>query len=116
MSATTHKEVRLTQAAADYLLAKLKRMQHAPCVLLTTKPTGCNGWAYHFEPVEEGAYAHTFVSCGVIIYVDAASFTKVVGTTIDFVEELDGLKQNFKFINPNATSECGCGESFTVKT
>ena len=35
------------------------------------------------------------------------------GSRIDFVKE--GLKQMFKFDNPNVESECGCGESFNVK-
>ncbi|HBX60996.1 MAG TPA: iron-sulfur cluster assembly protein IscA, partial [Methylophaga sp.] len=34
------------------------------------------------------------------------------GMILDFVKE--GLNQSFKFINPNVTSECGCGESFSV--
>jgi iron-sulfur cluster assembly protein len=36
----------------------------------------------------------------------------IKGTEIDFIDE--GFNQVFKFKNPNATGECGCGESFSV--
>jgi iron-sulfur cluster assembly accessory protein len=46
------------------------------------------------------------------IIVDPESMTLIKGTEIDFIDE--GLNQVFKFKNPNATGECGCGESFSV--
>ena len=46
------------------------------------------------------------------IVVDPESMTLIQGTEIDFIDE--GLNQVFKFKNPNATGECGCGESFSV--
>ena len=45
--------------------------------------------------------------------VDADSLAFLDGSNIDFVT--DGLKQSFKFDNPNVDSQCGCGESFNVK-
>jgi iron-sulfur cluster assembly protein len=47
------------------------------------------------------------------VLIDADSFVFLDGSRIDFVTE--GLKQMFKFDNPNVDSECGCGESFNVK-
>ena len=45
--------------------------------------------------------------------IDAAALVFLDGSRIDFVTE--GLKQMFKFDNPNVDSECGCGESFKIK-
>jgi iron-sulfur cluster assembly protein len=44
--------------------------------------------------------------------VDGASLPAIDGTRIDFVRQ--GLNESFRFENPNARGECGCGESFTV--
>jgi iron-sulfur cluster assembly protein len=45
--------------------------------------------------------------------VDAKSLEVLDGSTLDYVKE--GLKQVFKFSNPNVDATCGCGESFSVK-
>ena len=45
--------------------------------------------------------------------VDADSLAVLDGSRLDFVKE--GLKQMFKFDNPNIDATCGCGESFSVK-
>ncbi|MEM1412888.1 MAG: iron-sulfur cluster assembly accessory protein, partial [Pseudomonadota bacterium] len=54
-----------------------------------------------------------FEDQGVQVVVDPESLPLVNGSTIDFVTE--GLNRTFKFENPNATEECGCGESFTIQ-
>ena len=46
------------------------------------------------------------------VVVDAESLPLVDGTELDFVKE--GLNEAFRFHNPNAAGECGCGESFNV--
>ncbi|KAA9131884.1 iron-sulfur cluster assembly accessory protein [Marinihelvus fidelis] len=78
------------------------------------KRTGCSGWAYVVglaETIEPGD--HQFEDAGITIVVDAESLPLVDGSRIDFV--IDGLNRTFKFDNPNATEECGCGESFTIQ-
>ena len=45
--------------------------------------------------------------------IDTASLDVIDGSQLDFVKE--GLKQMFKFENPNVDATCGCGESFSVK-
>jgi iron-sulfur cluster assembly accessory protein len=47
---------------------------------------------------------------GVKIFIDPQALISVVGTKMDFIE--DNLKAEFVFVNPNAISSCGCGESF----
>jgi iron-sulfur cluster assembly protein len=49
---------------------------------------------------------------GIRVVVDPKSLPLVEGTLIDFQRQ--GLNASFVFHNPNATGECGCGESFTV--
>ncbi|MDE2224376.1 MAG: iron-sulfur cluster assembly accessory protein, partial [Xanthomonadaceae bacterium] len=51
---------------------------------------------------------------GVKVVVDAKALPFVDGTRIDYARE--GMNAAFVFHNPNATGECGCGESFTVES
>jgi len=46
------------------------------------------------------------------VVVDNDALEYIDGTEVDFVKE--GLNEAFKFRNPNAKGECGCGESFNV--
>ena len=78
------------------------------------KKTGCSGWGYLADMAKDERPGDTvFEQDGVRIYVDAESLAFVDGTEIDFVKQ--GLNEQFLFRNPNATAECGCGESFTTK-
>ncbi|MHB8405326.1 MAG: iron-sulfur cluster insertion protein ErpA [Gammaproteobacteria bacterium] len=74
---------------------------------------GCSGFQYGFtfdENVEEG---DTQVQNeGVILLVDPMSFQYLVGAEIDYSEGLEGAQ--FVIRNPNATTSCGCGSSFSV--
>jgi len=47
-----------------------------------------------------------------MIFIDPQALLTVIGTQMDYKE--DSLVSEFTFINPNATSACGCGESFKV--
>jgi len=53
-----------------------------------------------------------FEDHGVKVIIDPKSLIYLDGTEVDFARE--GLNEGFKFSNPNAANECGCGESFTV--
>jgi iron-sulfur cluster insertion protein len=74
---------------------------------------GCSGFQYGFsfdEKVEEG---DTRVENeGVTLLVDPMSFQYLAGAEIDYSEGLEGAQ--FVIRNPNATTTCGCGSSFTV--
>jgi len=74
---------------------------------------GCSGFQYGFtfdEKVEEG---DTQVqNAGVTLLVDPMSFQYLAGAEIDYSEGLEGAQ--FVIRNPNATTTCGCGSSFTV--
>ncbi|MFT3756914.1 MAG: iron-sulfur cluster assembly accessory protein [Pseudoxanthomonas sp.] len=76
--------------------------------------TGCSGWGYVTELANEQRDGDSvFEQDGVRIFVDADSLPMVDGTQIDFQKQ--GLGEVFTFANPNATAECGCGESFTTQ-
>ncbi len=76
--------------------------------------TGCSGWGHVTDFAHEQRDGDTvFEQDGVRIYVDADSLPLVDGTRIDFARQ--GLGETFVFDNPNATAECGCGESFTTQ-
>ena len=76
--------------------------------------TGCSGWGYAVDMARDRREGDTvFEQDGVRIYIDADSLALVDGTEIDFARQ--GLGETFVFRNPNATAECGCGESFTTQ-
>lgn len=80
---------------------------------IAVKTSGCSGYAYALEFAEAALPDdHEFQSEGVRLLVDARSLPMVDGTQLDWVRE--GLNEGFKFHNPNATANCGCGESFAV--
>ncbi|MCY7313027.1 MAG: iron-sulfur cluster assembly accessory protein [Pseudoxanthomonas sp.] len=76
--------------------------------------TGCSGWGHVADLAKvQGEDDTVFEDQGVRIYVNADSLALVDGTEIDFGKQ--GLGETFLFRNPNATAECGCGESFTTQ-
>jgi len=74
---------------------------------------GCSGFQYSFAFDDQVAEDDTVLDKeGVTLLVDAMSFQYLVGATIDYQEGLEGAR--FVISNPNATSTCGCGSSFSV--
>lgn len=71
---------------------------------------GCHGFSYTlgFDDREESDTVQMID--GVAFLVDQFSLAYLVGTSIDYVDGL--MDSGFKIINPNASSTCGCGESF----
>ncbi|MEZ4437510.1 MAG: iron-sulfur cluster insertion protein ErpA [Polyangiaceae bacterium] len=74
---------------------------------------GCAGFNYdlYFED-KPTDMDESFEDRGVKMFIDPLSYQYLDGTEIDFVEGLHG--SGFKFNNPNVTSTCGCGQSFSV--
>jgi len=74
---------------------------------------GCSGFQYGFTFDEETAEDDTTLEKdGVQLLVDPMSFQYLVGAEIDYKEDLEGAQ--FVIRNPNATTTCGCGSSFSV--
>jgi iron-sulfur cluster assembly protein len=78
------------------------------------KGGGCSGFSYMLDLVEEdpSEQDEQFDSHGVKIVIDMKSHLYLNGTEIDFRDEVMG--KGFVFKNPNATSTCGCGSSFSA--
>ena len=73
---------------------------------------GCSGFQYGFTFDEETNEDDTVMEKGgVTLLIDAMSFQYLVGAEIDYKEDLQGAQ--FVIKNPNATSTCGCGSSFS---
>ena len=104
--------VALTEAAAKRIAGQLAK-NGAQALRFSAKESGCSGYSYvlGFESEIEST-DHVFESHGVKVVIDETSLPILSGTQIDYVSE--GLNQSFRFINPKATDECGCGESFAV--
>ncbi|MDR1935757.1 MAG: iron-sulfur cluster insertion protein ErpA [Candidatus Accumulibacter sp.] len=74
---------------------------------------GCSGFQYGFTFDEEANEDDTSMEKqGVTLLVDPMSYQYLVGAEIDYTEGLEGAQ--FVIKNPNATSTCGCGSSFSV--
>jgi iron-sulfur cluster insertion protein len=74
---------------------------------------GCSGFEYGFtfdEDLEEDDT--TFENDGVALVVDALSYQYLAGAEIDYKEDLAGSR--FVVTNPNASTTCGCGNSFAI--
>lgn len=104
--------ISLTQAAAERVRNFLDR-DGGVGLRLGVEKTGCSGWAYTVELARDIRPDDTvFEQDDVKIVVTDGSLSFLDGSRIDFGAE--GLGSTFKFDNPNATDECGCGESFTI--
>lgn len=74
---------------------------------------GCSGFQYGFTFDEEVAEDDTTLEKGgVTLLIDPMSYQYLVGAEIDYTEGLEGSQ--FVIRNPNATSTCGCGSSFSA--
>jgi iron-sulfur cluster assembly protein len=74
---------------------------------------GCSGFQYGLRLEQEMQEDDTQIEIdGVKVLIDPMSYTLVMGVTVDFIDTL--THTGFKFDNPNATSTCGCGQSFTM--
>jgi iron-sulfur cluster insertion protein len=70
---------------------------------------GCSGFQYGFS-IEEQSEDDTCIDN--LVLVDSLSYSYVVGSTLDYKEDIMG--SSFTLENPNAVGTCGCGVSFTV--
>ena len=79
---------------------------------VAVKGGGCSGFQYVFNIVEKvNEDDQVFEKEGCRVVIDKTSLQFLEGAEIDYSEELIG--SSFKINNPNATSSCGCGTSFS---
>ncbi|RVU41730.1 iron-sulfur cluster insertion protein ErpA [Rheinheimera riviphila] len=106
--------IQFTDAAANKVLT-LVTDEENPALKLRVYVTGggCSGFQYGFtfdEKVNEGDF--TIDKNGVTMVVDPMSLQYLMGGIVDYTDGLQGSR--FIVQNPNATTTCGCGSSFSV--
>jgi iron-sulfur cluster assembly protein len=105
--------ITITEAAANRVQDFLASRGKGLGIRLSVRTSGCSGMAYEMEFVDElQEDDQVFEDRGVRVIIDSKSLVYLNGTEVDYARE--GLNEGFKFNNPNAKSECGCGESFNV--
>ncbi len=108
--------IALTEPAAREIKAIIEQQQlDAEKIRLRVgvKGGGCSGFSYLLDLTETQRDSdELFDEHGVKIVCDPKSYLYLNGTTIDFREEIMG--RGFVFNNPNATTTCGCGSSFSA--
>lgn len=104
----------VTDSAAARI-AKLREMQGNDSLMLrvTVNGGGCSGFQYAFDLDDKtGDDDHLFTHQGTAVVTDEVSLEFLNGCTVDFKNELGAAF--FQIDNPNASSSCGCGASFSV--
>ena len=106
--------VSMTDSAAKQIQTQLGKRGHGVGLRVGIKKVGCSGFAYTYEyadEIKDGDVVSEHNGARLVVAGDSAEF--LAGAQLDFVR--DGLKQTFKFNNPNVDATCGCGESFSFK-
>jgi iron-sulfur cluster assembly protein len=106
--------ITVTETAANHIAALMAKKETATGLKIGTKTAGCSGLMYDLEYVDDAPEGADLVELenGVKLYVDQASVMYLLGTVMDWEEDV--FTTGFTFKNPNESGRCGCGESFTV--
>jgi Fe-S cluster assembly protein SufA/iron-sulfur cluster assembly protein len=108
--------INITPPALSYFEKNLKAEQakgEPKIIRLSTKESGCTGYAYVLDMVLDAEASDKIMSFGDVSLAIAGDAVELLrGTEIDMVTE--GVNHVIKFNNPNVVAECGCGESFSV--
>ena len=107
-------DIVLSERAAEKV-RRLMQSEGNPGLKLRVFITGgdCSGFSYGFTFDEDVAEDDAVVERdGVTMLVDSLSYPYLSGSRVDYQEDLQGAQ--FVVANPNATSTCGCGNSFAV--
>lgn len=103
----------LTEGAVKKINSLSKREENLVNLRVYVTGGGCSGFQYGFSFDHEVDEEDTCITKdGANLVIDPLSFQYLVGSTIDYSEDLAGSK--FIVKNPNATTTCGCGESFSI--
>ena len=105
----------LTSSAIKHIKKILAKQVRGKCFRLSIKRSGCSGFAYVVDYVDSlhSEDLKFTIDNDLAVFVDRLSFPILKGVCIDYVQ--NGLNGTLKFINPNQTAACGCGESFSIE-
>ncbi|HPE61322.1 MAG: iron-sulfur cluster assembly accessory protein [Thiothrix sp.] len=106
--------ISITESAARHIRQQLDKRGHGLGMRLGVKKSGCTGFMYVVDYVDEAGDAdQVYEDHGIKVFVDRSSLDFLDGTEINFVRN-NILNQGLEFNNPNVKNQCGCGESFGV--
>lgn len=113
MIADTASPVTVSANAAKRIAQILKAESGSAMLRVAVTGGGCSGFQYNFT-IDDTKMDDDLVVArdGATVLIDPMSLDFLKGAEIDFVDDLIGAA--FKINNPNATSSCGCGTSFSV--
>lgn len=114
LDATTEAPLSFTHAAAKKVAGLIEEEGNPGLMLrIYIQGGGCSGFQYGFtfdEHIGEGDTE--VVTDGVKLLIDPMSMQYLIGAEVDYTEGLQGAQ--FVIRNPNASTTCGCGSSFSV--
>lgn len=105
----------LITSAAAAKVASLVAEENNPDLVLRVYVTGggCSGFQYGFDFADSIQDDDTIIEeQGARFVLDSLSYPYLVGSTLDYIEGLEGSR--FTLTNPNASATCGCGSSFSI--
>ena len=104
--------IEITENAQEHIANVLKK-DNVKYFRITVLGGGCAGFQYKFDFENEMNSDDILISRSKIeILIDNTSLNFIKGSEIDYVKELIG--SSFKIKNPQASSSCGCGTSFSI--
>lgn len=107
--------ITMSDAAVAHIKKIMERNEGAVGFRLSVKETGCSGLMYVPEVIKEAKPEDSLITIsGLQIYISKDSIKALEGTKVDLLSKTLG-QQQLVFNNPNAESQCGCGESFNLK-
>ena len=105
-------EIEVTKSAQDHI-GEILKTENSSFFRITVLGGGCAGFQYKFdfsENIDDEDIVFDYKNVKVLI--DRTSIELIKGSKIDYVNELIG--SSFKITNPQASSSCGCGTSFSI--
>ena len=103
----------VTQSAAKRIAFLASKEAKPVMMRVAVLGGGCSGFQYDFSFEEACGDDDLLIERdGAAVVVDSTSLELLKGSELDYVEEMVG--SSFQVKNPNATSSCGCGNSFSV--
>ncbi|WP_412057943.1 HesB/IscA family protein [Bartonella sp. DGB2] len=105
--------VEISSAAAKRISQILSKEPGKIALRVSVEGGGCSGFSYRYDLVDCAQDGDLLLEKdGAKILIDLLSIPFLEGATLDFIDDLMG--ESFKMNNPNATSSCGCGVSFSL--
>lgn len=106
-------QITLSENAVRHLKSIMAKDPAKKALRLQVDAGGCSGFQYAFKlDAEILQDDFIFIEDGTTLVIDPISYAFVKGAQVDYVEELIGAA--FVIKNPQASSSCGCGNSFSV--